>query len=165
MKRKKILVLSIGLAVAMATLVATIVITCLEIDRERRALPPNASGVDSLGLHAIPATWFLFLLPIVFVELMLLMSVYRLMFRDPKGRAKVCSIIAAALTASVLLFEALVYTGVVSYDTLPWDRMTEQSYYVFYKFFILWPVVLATFILNLVPSPKKKEALPDDSAA
>ena len=149
MKRKKILVLSVGLFVSAATLIATIVSTCLEFEREERALPPHPSGVDTLALRFVPAIWIVCLLPVVFLELTLLIGAYRLAFYRPKGGAMVCCILAVTLTALSLIFQVLVWTYVLPAQSEP----ALQDIWLC----SLWPVVIVSFILEVIPNRRKKE--------
>lgn len=143
-KRKKI-VLSIGFALILITCIVHVVLFIHE------------NTIEPVGFFDkrinIPF-YFIFVFPIIPEEFLLLISVYQLICYSPKIPAKICHIISIVVLCVALVFQLLVFTGVITKDIIPEGPRDEGSVLVVLVFLIQWSAIFLSFILGSVKSGK-----------
>ena len=141
-KRKKI-VLSIGFALILITCIVHVVLFIHE------------NTIEPVGFFDkrinVPF-YFIFVFPIIPEEFLLLISVYQLICYSPKIPAKICHIISIVVLCVALVFQLLVFTGVITPNILPEGPGDKGSRLVVLLLWTEWPVIFLSIILESVKS-------------
>ena len=143
-KRKKI-VLSIGFALILITCIVHIVLFIHE-----NTIEPV--GFFDKRINVL--FYFIFVFPIILEEFLLLFSVYQLICYSPKIPAKICYIISVVIVFAALIFQLLVFAGVITKDIIPEGPGDKGSRLLVLLLWTEWPVVFVSFILGSVKSGK-----------
>lgn len=114
----------------------------------------HSEGMDPLDRKMILPTYFLFFFPILLEQASLLRSVYKSVKWAPKGAARVCWILSAALAACGLIFQGLILTGVVSQRIFPEGPRAASSRFAEMQIIVGWTAGAVSFILGSVKRPK-----------
>ena len=149
MKKREKLVKSIGYTLILVTCIAIVISFVYEI----KTTPVNDSFYKYPTMEAI-VTYFFFVLPVIWEELLLLRSVYKLTCFSSRISAKICYIISIAVLCVALVFQLLVFTGVITKDIIPEGPRDEGSVLVVLVFWIQWSAIFLSFILGSVKSGK-----------
>lgn len=149
MEKREKLVKSIGYTLILITCIAIVISFVYEI----KTTPVNASFYKS-PIKEFTLIYFFFALPVIWEELLLLRSVYKLICFSPKTLAKICYIISAVIVFAALIFQLLVFTGVITKDIIPEGPRDEGSLLVVLVFWIQWSAIFLSFILGSVKSGK-----------
>ena len=141
-KRKKI-VLSIGFALILITCIVHVVLFIHE------------NTIEPVGFFDkrinVPF-YFIFVFPIIPEEFLLLISVYQLICYSPKIPAKICHIISIVVLCVALVFQLLVFIGVITPNILPEGPGDKGSRLVVLLLWTEWPVIFLSIILESVKS-------------
>ena len=141
-KRKKI-VLSIGFALILITCIVHVVLFIHE------------NTIEPVGFFDkrinVPF-YFIFVFPIIPEEFLLLISVYQLICYSPKIPAKICHIISIVVLCVALVFQLLVFTGVITDDIMPNGPTAASSRFAGLILLTEWPVIFLSIILESVKS-------------
>ena len=87
--------------------------------------------------------YVLFGIPALLLELSGIRSVYRILKYQPRGAVKICLLIAAILSFSAFLFQALMFTGVLDFTQDSGSLKLQQTVLLLTGL----PVVLVSFVL------------------
>ena len=149
MKKREKLVQSIGYTLILVTCIAIVISFVYEI----KTTPVNASFYKS-PIKEATVIYFFFALPVIWEELLLLRSVYKLICFSPKTLAKICYIISAVIVFAALIFQLLAFAGVITDDIMPNGPTAASSRFAGLILLTEWPVVFLSFILGSVKSGK-----------
>ena len=148
-KRKKI-ILSIGVALILITCIVHVVLFIYE------------STIEPVGFFDkrinVPF-YFIFVFPIILEEFLLLISVYQLICYSPKIPAKICYIISITILCAALIFQLLVFAGVITPNILPEGPGDDGSRLLMLVLWTEWPVIFLSFILGSVTCSSKENSL------
>lgn len=107
----------VGLALFIASLAFYLVgMGLLVREAQTETLPPSyPSDIEQYRQEAVYATFVYIVLvgPSLLVELSCIRSVYRILKYEPKGIIRICWLFSAVLSFSALVFQILVFRGVV----------------------------------------------------
>lgn len=141
-KRKKI-VLSIGFALILITCIVHVVLFIHE------------NTIEPVGFFDkrinVPF-YFIFVFPMIPEEFLLLISVYQLICYSSKIPAKICHIISIVVLCVALVFQLLVFIGVITPNILPEGPGDKGSRLVVLLLWTEWPVIFLSIILESVKS-------------
>ena len=104
--------------------------------------------IDSADRTINYAYYILIVFPVLLEELVLFQSVYKFVNVDFWGIVKICCIISATSTFCALVFQALVFTHVITKDIFPEGPRAASSRLVGILFLTGWPVIIVSFILE-----------------
>ena len=149
MKKREKLVKSIGYTLISLTCIAIVISFVYEI----KTTPVNASFYKNPTMETT-VIYFFFALPVIWEELLLLRSVYKLTCFSSRISAKICYIISIAVLCVALVFQLLVCTGVITDDIMPNGPTAASSRFAGLILLTEWPVVFLSFILGSVKSGK-----------
>ena len=149
MKKREKLVKSIGYTLILVTCISIVISFIYEI----KTTHVNDSFYKNPTME-FTLIYFFFVLPIVLEELSLFRSVYKLICFSPKTLAKICYIISVVIVFAALIFQLLVFAGVITKDIIPEGPRDEGSVLVVLVFWIQWSAIFLSFILGSVKSGK-----------
>ena len=149
MKKREKLVKSIGYTLILVTCIAIVISFVYEI----KTTPVNDSFYKNPTME-FTLIYFFFALSVICEELLLLRSVYKLTCFSSRISAKICYIISAVIVFAALIFQLLVFTGVITPDILPEGPGDKGSRLLFLLLWTEWPVVFVSFNLGSVKSGK-----------
>ena len=141
MNRRKILVLSIGFTLILITCIIVVIYLIHDIKTE---------AFDPLDKKLIAPVYVFFVFPIILEELSLLRSVYKLINFRPKTSAKICYIISVGIIFVALIFQLLVFSGIITKDIFPEGPKAASSRFHEMLLLIEWTVFLVSFALGSV---------------
>lgn len=148
MEKRKKLVKSIGYTLILITCIVIVISFVYEIKTTHVSFYKNPTMEAAVD-------YFFFVFPIIPEELSLFRSVYRLICFSPKTLAKICYIISAVIAFAALVFQLLVFTGVITPNILPEGPGDDGSRLMTLLLLLTeWPVVFLSFILGSVKSGK-----------
>lgn len=149
MKKREKLVKSIGYTLISLTCISIVISFIYEI----KTTPDNDSFYKNPTME-FTLIYFFFVLPIVLEELLLLRSVYKLTCFSSRISAKICYIISVVIVFAALIFQLLVFAGVITKDIIPEGPRDEGSVLVVLIFWIQRSAIFLSFILGSVKSGK-----------
>ena len=147
MKKREKLVKSIGYTLILVTCITIVISFVYEIKTTHVSFYKSP-------IKEATVIYFFVVFPIVLEELSLLRSVCKLTCFSPKISAKMCYIISIVVLCVALIFQLLVFTGVITKDILPEGPGDEGSRLVVLLLWTEWPVIFLSFILGSVKSGK-----------
>ena len=147
MKKREKLVKSIGYTLILVTCISIVISFIYEI----KTTPVNASFYKNPTMEAT-VIYFFFALPVIWEELLLLRSVYKLTCFSSRISAKICYIISIAVLCVALVFQLLVFTGVITDDIMPNGPTPASSRFAGLILLTEWPVIFLSIILESVKS-------------
>ena len=143
MEKRKKFVLSIGFTIILITCITILVSFIHDIRIE---------SADPLDKRLLVPVYFLLVFPIIPEEFLLLISVYQLICYSPKIPAKICHIISIVVLCVALVFQLLVFTGVITDDIMPNGPTAASSRFAGLILLTEWPVIFLSIILESVKS-------------
>ena len=156
MNKKSRLFLWIGLsffALSLVLFFVKIALSYYDFKAASSALSPNDLIHFEYAFVIELFAYILFGIPIFFLELSSIRSVYRILKYQPRDAAKVRLLISAILSFSAFVFQALMFTGVLDF--------TQDSGSLKLQEIILLltglPVAIASFVLGYTPAKQKGE--------
>ncbi len=138
MKKRKIIMLSIGITLIVITFIASIILLIYNYIYEK----------DPINIKLIFPTWFFLIFPIVLEELSLLRSVYKLVNYNSRTIPRVCYIISAILVFLSLVFQILVFTNIITESIFPEGPPAASSRLIELLLLTEWPVIIISFLLG-----------------
>lgn len=91
--------------------------------------------------------YVLFGMSTLLLELFGIRSVYRILKHRPRGAAKICLLIAAILSFSAFVFQALMFAGVLDFTQDSGSLKLQETVLLLTGL----PVVLVSFVLGSIP--------------
>ena len=91
--------------------------------------------------------YVLFGIPALLLELCGIRSVYRILKYQPRGAVKICLLIAAILSFSAFVFQALMFAGVLDFTQDSGSLKLQETVLLLTG----WPVVIVSFVLGSMP--------------
>ena len=91
--------------------------------------------------------YVLFGIPALLLELCGIRSVYRILKYQPRGAVKICLLIAAILSFSAFVFQALMFAGVLDFTQDSGSLKLQETVLLLTGL----PVVLVSFVLGSIP--------------
>ena len=138
MKKRKIIMLSIGITLIVITFIASIIWLIYNYIYEK----------DPINIKLIFPVWLFLIFPIVLEELSLLRSVYKLVNYNSRTIPRVCYIISAILVFLSLVFQILVFTKIITESIFPEGPRAASSRLIELLLFSEWPVIIISFLLG-----------------
>lgn len=141
MNKRRVFVLSIGFTVILVTFIVIVVFLLRDI---------LTGSPDTLDKKLIIPSYLFFVFPIILEELSLLRSVYKLIIFNPKTATKISYIISAFIILVALIFQTLVFSGIITKDIFQDGPKAASSR--LYELLLLteWPVILVSFALGSI---------------
>ena len=113
----------------------------------------NGSSLSrSIGYEPAVLFGLIIMLPVLLEELSLLRSVYKLCFFGHGRSAKICYVVSAVLACVVLLFEALLHTGVITKVFFPDGLQAANGWFVDVVIAVEWLGFLGSYGLGSCPA-------------
>lgn len=150
MKKRKKIVTSIGHTLILVTCI--IIVISLIHNFNNEALDPIDKGIIALYC-------FFFVFPIILEEMLLLGSVYNLTCFSSRISAKICNIISITILCAALIFQLLVFAGVITPNMLPEGPRDDGSRLMMLVLWTEWPVIFLSSILGSGTCSSKENSL------
>ena len=140
MNKRKILVLSIGFTIILITFIVFFSYMAHDMITES----------DKHYKVIIVPFYVFFIFPIILEELSLLRSVYKLICFNSTIVVKICYVISVIIVLATLIFQLLVFTGVITAYDLFTNEAGKAADSRFLGFFLVteWLAVFVSFILG-----------------
>lgn len=148
--KKSRLFLWIGLSVFALSLVAFFAKAALLYDDFKATsstLSPNDLIHFEYSFVIELFAYVLFRMPALLLELSVIRSVYRILKYRPRGAAGICLLIAATLSFSAFVFQALLFAGVLDFTKDSGSIKLQETVLLLTGL----PVVIISFVLGSVP--------------
>lgn len=148
--KKSRLFLRISLAVFALTLILFFVKMAVGYS-EFKTTSSNLSPNDLIQFeYAFVIELFAYLFfgtPALLLEICGIRSVYRILKHQPRGGAKICLLIAAILSFSAFVFQALMFAGVLDFSQDSGSLKLQETVLLLTGL----PVVIVSFVLGSIP--------------
>ena len=90
--------------------------------------------------------YIMFGIPFLLTELSCVRSVYRILKYEPHGVIRICWLISAILAFSALVFQTLMFTGVLDFTKESGSIKLHETV----LFLTGWPIVIVSFVLGSI---------------